>query len=53
MAKSKEDPRPLQAIPAEGQEVQPGGYSGFQPSDKFADQGSTSEETDVTKHQRS
>jgi len=51
MAK-KEDLRPNSHKPAEGQTTQPSGWSGFQPSDKFSSQGSTTNETDITKHQR-
>ena len=37
---SNKDVRPPQAIPAEGQETQKDGWSGWIPSTKFANQGS-------------
>jgi|GEM_PF-6274291 len=39
MSKAKSDIRPLQAIPAEGQETHDG-WSGFIPEEKFSNQGS-------------
>jgi len=50
-----EDNRPNQAkAPAEHSDREgKTDYSGFQPASKFANTGSTADETDVTKHQRS
>jgi len=55
MAKSKEDIRPDQAkAPAEHSEREGAStYSGYQANERFANQGSTREETDVTNTQRS
>ena len=39
MAKSNNDPRPLEAIPGDGQETHDG-WSGFIPADKFSNTGS-------------
>jgi len=40
MAKPNNDPRPLQAIPGDGQETHEG-WSGFIPADKFAETASS------------
>jgi|GEM_PF-5385218 len=55
MSKSKEDIRPDQAKAPKEHADREGAtqYSGNQPASKFSNTGSTAEETDVTKHQRS
>ena len=54
MSKSKEDIRPNQAKAPKEHADREGAtdYSGHQPNSKFTNQGSTSEETSVTKDQR-
>ena len=51
MANGKEDIRPLQAIPGDGQSEHEG-WSGFIPKEKHSSQGSTADETPITKQQR-